>query len=572
MVRATAVACVVLVAMSATKQTVVVEANLTDAIATSLRGGRRALVPSDTANKGKGNYYDNPIITSASTNTRRLEDGGAEEEDNGEEEEEEEEEQEQQQENNYGEQEEEEEQQEEEEQEEENAQNGDEAMDDDGNGNGGQSDTVSNIKESFQSFMDRFDEDVINMWSTSPSEWDDEFWKVFGIVAGVFSVLLSCIFYICCLCCSGSSDDENGKAMIVGTQSEADMRSKNKRHRGRFFARSRSGDTETEGGDETEHTGRNTTNDWESPFVLIEDVEKDDTFTQGSKLAAHLTSPVYAQGSDGGDGGENYDTLSPLSSNSKTEHGIGMAESTAAIPSPVSRSAATTIPTISQDYDDDAKGKALKKNSSVLQEPSGGIVGETMDVWSEFLGFKKSKYNMQPDDVVSGDEDEDIDLTDDERTRRTSRSGRVASSSSKRKSSSRKSVSRVKSGGDTTTSQKLTQNPGQMRISAYTSPVEVNSTAGSTDPITAEGTSSVATDNKLTAETPVMSNSMHSKPTKTGTSPRKTALLKTKNLLRSFGSNGTKNKNKNKAPENINTKPDPKEESLLGNNETATEM
>jgi len=284
---------------------------------------------------------------------------------------------------------------------------------------------------------------------------------------------------------------------------------------------------------------------------------------------------VYTRGSDGG---ENYDTLSPLSSSSKTE--LGMADSNVAFTSPGSRSGAVTVPT--------------KKSSSVLQEPSGGIVSETVEVWSEFLGFKKAKYNIQP--VDTHDEDEEIDLTDDDRTRRTSRMS-TSSKTSKRKGSSRRgSMSKVK-GSETNASLKVSggKSPIQMRAGTYINPAEANGAASSTDPAaTTEGTSSSATtaaDNninimKLLAETPVMSNGMNSssKPTKSVTSPRKTALKVTKNLLKSFGSNNTKNKNKNNNNStnnnnNNNTnnskddiKSDPKEESLLSNNEKSDAM
>merc|ERR1712238_91698 len=54
-----------------------------------------------------------------------------------------------------------------------------------------------------------------------------------------------------------------------------------------------------------------------------------------------------------------------------------------------------------------------KKASPALQESSGGgIVGETMDVWSEFLGLKKTKYNIQAEHL---DEDSHVDETDDEK-------------------------------------------------------------------------------------------------------------------------------------------------------------
>lgn len=459
--------------------------------------------------------------------------------------------------------EEEEQEQEEEEQEEEEEQNDSaDNMNDDGNQNGNDDsmstqDIVDNVKDTFQGLMDRFDEDVVSMWSTSPAEWDEEFWKVFGILAVVATVLLSCLIYICCLCCcNGSSNDNNGKDFLVATQSEADAQAGNRKsYRGRrFLGRSRNGETNTVGADDSSHTGRtgNTTNDWESPFVLIEDVEKDDTYDEGSNsnhMAADITSPVYERGNDVGD----FGAISPLSN--KTRSTLGLHDSSDTPGAPESKTyAAPTIPTMSHDDNDTqaSNGKTLKNISSVLKEPSGGIINETVEVWSEFLGFKKSKYNIPPR-TQTQDEDDDINLTDDEKTRRTSRS-RMSASSSKRRSSKKRSSDEIPLSRNSTNN---TDVRSQMRTGTYTKPNE----GSSIDNEIGGETSSAAFADENVAETPIMSNSTNNARMSKVNSPRRTALIKTKNLLKSFGNNKVK----------VNRKLDPKGENLLNDNEISGE-
>jgi len=497
-----------------------VEANLTGVVDTSLRGGRRALVPA-----GSSSYLSAPSIQS-----RRAEDADAEAEGD-----------QQQQEDNddAAEEEQEEEQQEEEEEEvaeEENANEMNNAnMNDDGNayGNDDQSDIVTNVQESWGDLMNRFDEDVGDMWQTSPSEWDEEHWKVFGIVGGIFTILLSCVLYMCCLCCSGSDYDE--KDMLVATQSQADERKRKKNaHRGRLFTRSQSGDTH----EDSLHNGHK---NWESPFVLIEDVDKNDTFDQTALTNAGM-STAYTRGTDIG--------MTPMSSKTDTMNDF----STRALASPASKHT-TSIPANPTASIDDVETRASRATSHgsrrrraqakrMLKEPSRGIVSEAVDVWSEFLGFKKSKYTLQPEmsktedhDDVYHDEDDDINLTDDEKTRRKNRSRYSASSNTSSQKKSKKSND--------------AEAPGQMRTGTYTSPEEVDMSA-SVDPVASEealssSTQKLSSIGKTTIDHPSLnSSSLHNNPRiSKANSPRRTALLKTKNLLRSFGGSSHKTKHKN---------------------------
>lgn len=544
-VAAAAVSLVLVSTTSVTTGILQVEANLlkTDHVSpASLRGGQQASL----------------ILPSVAS--RKLEDAQQEEENGNENQDDQ-----QQEEENDDEQQEEEEQENQEEENDEQEEENDN-HDDDGNGNddavSGQ-DIVNNAKETFQNVMDRFDEDVVNMWSTSPSEWDEEFWKVFGIVAGVVTVLLSCIIYICCLCCCGSSSDNSDKDFVVATQSEAEGRSRNRRgYRGRFIRRNDTGETDTVGGDDTSHTGitGNTTNDWESPFVLIEDVEKDDISDQGFKSdrTGDPSSPVYTRGNDVAD----FQALSPLSSKTNS---MVPDDSTRAVSSPGNKTdkysaASPHVPNVPTMSIDDNETQALKANSSVMKESSGGIINETVEVWSEFLGFKKSKYNIPPR-AKTQDEDDEINLTDDEKTRRTSRS-RLSSSSAKKRSS-RKTVLAPSKTREVPLTRKSSGNAAaaaagrsQMRTGTYTRPEEV--AAG--NEFSGESPSPAFPDDNV-AETPIMSNSSINARLSKANSPRRTALIKTKNLLKSFGSNKTK----------VIKKSDPKEENLLSDNEIAAD-
>mmetsp|Transcript_10359 Transcript_10359/g.24679 ORF Transcript_10359/g.24679 Transcript_10359/m.24679 type:complete len:592 (-) Transcript_10359:293-2068(-) len=410
---------------------------------------------------------------------------------------------------------------------------------------------VDNVKTSVSDLMDRFDYDVANMWSTSPAEWDEEYWKVFGIIGGIFTVLLSCIIYICCLCCCGGGDP-HGKDVLVATESEAEQhrRGRSRRtHRGRrFLSMSRSDGSDTMGDDTTEHTRRSDgSEEWESPFALIEDADGND---DSASNRLQLTSPVYARGSN--DAGDFDGALSPLSS--KTLRSASLVRTKG---SKTSTRSARKTPTVSIAENDNESqnngaqskietGDTLKTTSSVLKEPSGGIINETVDVWSEFLGFKKSKYNIPPVAQVNQEEDEDINLTDDEKTKRASRSR----GSSMSVSSSKKKVRSQSSGA-------LSRTGHQMRTGTYTKPSESISDPEVVVPAAAT----------YSAETPIVSNSGCSnsaRQTKSN-SPRRIAYIKTKNLLKSFG--GNKTRGVSRKPPLINTSPDPKEESLLNDND-----
>lgn len=547
---ASAAVCAVLLSATTVAQA---ETDPAGIAATSLRGGQRALISTDK----KSNY-------SESFKTRRLEEAGAEGEQEGEgnEAEQGEEKQEEEDENQYGdgnnEEEQEEEAQEEEEEveeaeeveeeqeEEENMEEENEVYDeaDDGDENDDQSnvvtnvqDTVADVNEKFQTLMDRFDEDVVTMWGTSPAQWDEEYWKVFGIVAGTFTLVLSCILYVCCLCCGGGGNG-NGKEIKGGTQSDAyNIQS---RHRGRSFTpRMRSNDNDTVGTDD----------DLERPFVLIEDKEEDDNKSKSTNggaattLAdAGLTSPVYARES--------------RSDSKFSRTSTGMADSPRTLPGITgTMSEADTLASF--------RSTNRKKNSN-------SIVGETLEVWSEFLGLTKSKYNKK--ELFSTDEGDTDTMTGDTMTGDTM-AGETGcdimageTGGGRRIICDNERTTSIISSSSTRASAK--SQPTQMKTGTYTKPKQ-ESDIVSLDPIVSgDGKLSASSSDsieKLIAQTPVMSNtnSTSRKMSMMPNSPRRTALIKTKNLLRSFGGNGNKNKLKKQRDINATTASNSKEEALL---------
>jgi len=553
----TAAVCAVLLSAT-TIVRVEAEVDAAGTVVTSLRGGRRALISTD-----RNSQYSKHI------NFRRLgdensEEEEAEEEEEKEEEEEEEEEKEEQQENEYqegegnddGGNEEEEQEEEAEEQSEEEAENddgnaGDDATDDDQAAIvASVQETVDTVKTNFESLMDRFDEDVILMWSTSPSEWDDECWKVFAITAGIFTLLLSCIFYLFCLCC-GCGSERDRDNLIVGSKSNSGWKKNN--HRGRIFGRHGSKDDDDTAGFDT------VASDSERPFVLIEDVENDDEKSKSSHAINELTSPVYARGRSGVSHGVSNggSLLSPESQKTQTND-----FSTRNLPASPSRHAATANEALAAQqlsFDGTRTFDTATSRKERKVAPNGGLISETVEVWSEFLGFKKSKYNMKPVGVVaSHDEDEDINLTDDEGRNKFVRAPSAASKTR------RSGPSQMKTGTYSRPEIELASSHADPIVSAAasTSSAPINNSANNSANNSTTGSTNSPTNEKVGVQTPVMSNA---RVTKTN-SPRRTALLKTKNLLRTFKSNGnSKTKNKSNRINNSNSNTDPKEESLLNN-------
>lgn len=508
---ATAAACAILLSSTTFEQ---VEANGADAVVASLRGGRRDLISTNT-----NNYYSEAI------NSRRLEEAG-EGEQHEEGEGEEKEEQQNEEGNNNAEEEqvnEEEEVEEEEAAEEEDGPSQDNADDDDGsNWKSNVQDKYANVQDTFSNLVDRFDEDMEMMWSTSPSEWDEEFWKVFGVVAGTFTFLLSCILFLFCRICSGDHREEEP---LIATKEEADKRARKKwAHRGRLFARGRTNDTSTVG---SGTTGADDEEDDERPFVLIEDVTKNDSTDDKSKITTvGGTTTLYAEES----------ALSPMTVRT------GITGFTKETPAPPAQSMSMDSETV-MTKGTLKSGKTLntRKSGKSVPTTAGGIFNETLDVWSEFLGLKKHKYNIKPKKNVNKDEDDNINFTDDDMSRRRPR------------------------GRSSTTKSKIYLMPTGTYVAVQSKSRE---SGEEVEPIISEDADSSGSSKRLMARTPVTSNASNlasnssSDRESKSSSPRRTALMKTKKLLKSIG--GGKNK---KRTDSINSSSDlssSKGEALLG--------
>ena len=464
---ASAAVCAVLLSTTTIEQ---VEARIVNTLDASLPKGQNAVRSADVTS------YHSKLIDS-----RRLEE---QQEQNGGEEQEEEKEQEQEQQYQEAQDEEEQEAEEEQEQQQEEEYQGNNEVEqyenDDGSGfYDNVQDAVYETQDKAQNLMDRFDEDISNMWSTSPAEWDDEYWKVFGVVGGAFTLLLSCILYLFCVCCRGDKDQ------IISPKSKT---LKKRNHRGLLFDPTKTSDNDT--------VGSSNKGDVERPFVLLDDVEKDDA---KSKLtdADGLLSPMTAG---------NTVMTKGFDQSLKEGHTASM-----------SVDDGETLAT----YD-----TRKTFDTRVPKKESGGIINETVDVWKEFLGLKKSKYNkkMKPP-KASADEDDDINLTDDERAiRRRGRSPTKAPAP----------TNLMKTGT-------YTQKSG-----TYTRP-KVDSNLG----IDSNSTDD-AFEYSLTPHQALMAADRDQNPD----SPRRTALIKTKNLLKSFG-------NSNHGSRSGRKRGDSKEESLL---------
>jgi len=77
----------------------------------------------------------------------------------------------------------------------------------------------------------RIEQDLVDMWDSSPSSWGDEYWEIFvTAIAIVFAVLL-CHFIICCTPCfnDGSGDARGATPHGVRTATTAELTDKEKK-------------------------------------------------------------------------------------------------------------------------------------------------------------------------------------------------------------------------------------------------------------------------------------------------------------------------------------------------------
>jgi hypothetical protein len=82
---------------------------------------------------------------------------------------------------------------------------------------------MDQYKQQWEDAQSRVNEDLNGMWSTTPSEWGDEYWEVLLSALFIFFAALLCLCCICCIpCCERTYDYE--KPRIVGTKEDIQHR------------------------------------------------------------------------------------------------------------------------------------------------------------------------------------------------------------------------------------------------------------------------------------------------------------------------------------------------------------
>mmetsp|Transcript_6680 Transcript_6680/g.7523 ORF Transcript_6680/g.7523 Transcript_6680/m.7523 type:complete len:737 (+) Transcript_6680:76-2286(+) len=149
---------------------------------------------------------------------------------------------------------------------------------------------------------------------------------------------------------------------------------------------------------------------------------------------------VQASGSSGGSGFSKTPELGPATTSTSDDlkdYLDSLENSAPPTPLPIVVSEAT--PTNNGGVYAHARRTTLTKKSAppaTRQESSaGGIVGETVDVWSEFLGLKKTKYQIQAEHVDEEESSQVDEEIDEERSIRCIRT--IKTNSKKKKKSSK---------------------------------------------------------------------------------------------------------------------------------------
>ncbi len=281
-------------------------------------------------------------------------------------------------------------------------------------------------------FMDRIDGDVDTMWTSSPSEWVTEYWEVLAAFLGVSFLMAMFVCYVFCVVpCSdgggGAGHDAGEDGLMVDrtemTQAELDAHKRGKRQRSRLLSKMRGAKQEGGGGG----GGDKAAEDWESPFVLMTDADGKEVQQPASALLlladTEVTKSPTARARD--------DLLSDADDDDPAAAAAGAAATGA-------------------DDTMTSHSSLIKQNGSRDRARSPGWTGqaallwnETVDVWSEFLGFHRGP-RLTPAKLALDDFDDEEDQprrgTLDGRRSPGSRSSRgVSSSTGRRKSSSRRS-------------------------------------------------------------------------------------------------------------------------------------
>jgi hypothetical protein len=225
----------------------------------------------------------------------------------------------------------------------------------------------------------RIDEDMVQMWNNSPSQWAEEYWEVLAVFGSAVFLVLMCLCYVCCIMpfCGGDGSspppgkdgleygDPHSGGRVVATPSEMEKRLQSKKRR--FLGRNKDSDRM---GDDPDGT------DYEAPFIRMDDTDRSHSTAGGGPASpTSLGDDVPHTESEYTDG-----AISPQSVRKK-------------------RGSRTS----------------RRYGSSKSERPRRNLWTETVDVWSEFLGFKNTTYNIRQSSRSSSrradvyhDEDEDV--------------------------------------------------------------------------------------------------------------------------------------------------------------------
>ncbi|KAL3918648.1 MAG: hypothetical protein SGILL_004136 [Bacillariaceae sp.] len=230
-------------------------------------------------------------------------------------------------------------------------------------------------------FMFRVDGDLYNMWNSSPSEWITEYWEVLAVFGVLFFLVGVLLCYVFCIvpCCStydstqgreGDMGDPHAGGRVVGTESEMEKHLENKKRR--LFGRRK----KTTASDEDTVTDAE---DYEAPFIRMDDVGE-------TPSQAAASSPVSTFMSASSAYPEDSDTV-PQALSSNTEGAL----------SPRSTTSGGEVQSPKKERSVRMASVRGKKGRRSKQGQKGGssLWSETVDVWSEFLGFKNTTYNIR---------------------------------------------------------------------------------------------------------------------------------------------------------------------------------
>eukprot|EP00980_Cylindrotheca_fusiformis_P003686 scaffold818_cov136-Cylindrotheca_fusiformis.AAC.52 len=79
-------------------------------------------------------------------------------------------------------------------------------------------------KEKMENATTRVNDDLNGMWTTTPSEWDEEYWELLGAILLVVFAVLLCFCFFCCTPCCDTYEEAPQKPLVVATRAEIDRK------------------------------------------------------------------------------------------------------------------------------------------------------------------------------------------------------------------------------------------------------------------------------------------------------------------------------------------------------------